>query len=259
MAYGDGVFETMLAINGKIPFWVQHQTRLFKGIKDLGLNISLSVFESMSESLFKRLNTLSSPCVVKLMVTRGVSNRGYIPTDSPANISIMLTELPANPFTQSGCSVHQCNEVLPTPLSWAGLKTLNQLSYVLASQERRDTPFNEGLLLSNQGYIIEATARNLFFICDNVLHTPDLSLCGVAGVMREKIIDTFAPALGLKIDIGLKTNLDLCSADEVFLCNSVTGIWPVTHYNVNDDDHSWPIGKLTLKLQTQLQDFIEAA
>lgn len=259
LAYGDGVFETILTVEGKIPFWPQHKARLLKGLDHLGIKLSEEQFEHHCVGVFNQLKTIRDHCVVKLIVTRGVSNRGYIPTGSSPNIIAIITPFIASDLSKKGCSVHQCKEVLPEPVSWAGLKTLNQLSYVLASAERVDTIFDEGLILSSQGHIIEATARNIFCIRDNILHTPDLTGCGVAGVMREMIINQFAPFLQVDVKVGRLTISDLLATDEVFLCNSITGLWPIIHFDDVNGCHDWPIGEVTLKLQDLLEDFIKSS
>ena len=71
--------------------------------------------------------------------------------------------------------------------------------------------------------------------------TPELSQCGVKGVIRKYIIDTH--------DVLIKSiNIDdLMQSDEIFLCNSIMGVWPVTKLN----DKQFKIGALT-KLITQL-------
>ena len=75
-------------------------------------------------------------------------------------------------------------------------------------------------------YIIEGTMSNIFCIMDKTLYTPDLSLSGIKGIVREKIIN-LADKFGLKIEIK-KITLDfLLNAEEIFMCNSLIGIWPI--------------------------------
>ena len=68
--------------------------------------------------------------------------------------------------------------------------------------------------------------------------TPDLSFCGVRGVCRDFIID-LARRRGLTVREELVSpRLDVA---EVFLCNSVNGVWPV----VECAERVWPIGPVT--------------
>jgi 4-amino-4-deoxychorismate lyase len=61
--------------------------------------------------------------------------------------------------------------------------------------------------------------------------------------MRQLIID-LAPAAGVQVAV---TDLDLeavHSADEVFVCNSVVGVWPVRTLQGSE----WKFGPLTRRL-----------
>lgn len=256
LAYGDGVFETMLACDGRIPFWRYHHRRLLKGVEHLGITLDDEIFEKHCHSVFEALKNIPQACVVKLIITRGNSARGYAPGDTKANIFTSIGVLSQNTLDQTGCSVHLCKEILAEPVSWAGLKTLNQLSYVLASKERIHTAFDEGLMCTSQGHVIEATARNFFCVKDNCLLTPDLASVGVAGVMRDIILEQFVPKLKLNSEVRPLALDELFTADEIFLCNSVTGIWPVTE--ISDTYGSriqhWPVGQTTLKIQHLLKD-----
>jgi 4-amino-4-deoxychorismate lyase len=107
----------------------------------------------------------------------------------------------------------------------AGIKHLNRLEQVLARAEWHDE-FAEGVMRDNDGDVIEGTMSNLFLVRDGVLVAPDLAHCGVEGVMRSLVIDS-ARRLGRIVRIGRVTPDDLAQAGEIFLTNSLIGIWPV--------------------------------
>ena len=67
---------------------------------------------------------------------------------------------------------------------------------------------------------------NIFVVKDGKLITPDLSRCGIAGVIRKSIIE-LDKAAGRETAIRTIAREELFEADEVFYCNSVIGIWPV--------------------------------
>jgi len=105
----------------------------------------------------------------------------------------------------------------------------------------------EGLLLDTEGRLIEGTMSNLFMISKGVLQTPDLHSCGVAGVMRSVILE-LAGQQALETGICDLRPADLAQADEVFLTNSLIGIWPVAVI----DDKRYDKGPLTQRLQALL-------
>ncbi|MGU2437320.1 aminotransferase class IV, partial [Pseudomonas aeruginosa] len=93
---------------------------------------------------------------------------------------------------------------------------------------------------------------NLLLVLDGTLVAPDLRRCGVAGVMRAELLER-AEGIGVPLAIRDVSMAELATADEVFLCNSQFGIWPVRAL----DEHVWPVGELTRKLQDQLRDDLD--
>jgi 4-amino-4-deoxychorismate lyase len=110
----------------------------------------------------------------------------------------------------------------------AGIKHLNRLDQVLARNEWQADGIAEGLMLDPTQRIIEGTMSNLFVVKAGCLFTPDLSQAGIAGIMREIVMDVAAEA-GVPCTVTSMTLAELARADELFLCNSIIGIWPVQH------------------------------
>jgi 4-amino-4-deoxychorismate lyase len=90
---------------------------------------------------------------------------------------------------------------------------------------------------------------NLFIVSRDTLLTPDLSLSGVAGVMRELVLER-TPALSLDCRVaGLKQE-DILDADEIFLTNSLIGVWPVRRI----ESREYPVGAITRRIQEAVRD-----
>lgn len=261
LAYGDGVFETILVDRAHIALWQYHIERLRLGLQRLYITLTDDrLSQQLSKTLSAIANTDSDTVgVLKIMVTRGEGVRGYMPSEGvePTIVSV-FTPLSTrflidNSARQSqGVRVHYCREQLPIYPTLAGVKSLNQLSYVLASRERQELDVDEGLLFSTSNKLIEATARNIFIVKDRQLYTPTLNECGVAGVMRRLIIDIIAPSVSIAVHEKTLCKQDLIEADEVFLTNGISGIWPV----VICDKLSWPVGGVTQCLQQAVGDYL---
>jgi 4-amino-4-deoxychorismate lyase len=128
-----------------------------------------------------------------------------------------------------------CQLRLATQPSLAGIKHLNRLENVLARSENSAPDMHEGLLLDMQDQVIECTSGNLFARYQDQLITPALSHCGVAGVMRDWLLDN-AAQFGLQAKVGELHLAQLLLADELIMTNSVLGaiqikqiqhkIWP---------------------------------
>lgn len=259
-AYGDGVFETCRYTNGSIPLWDSHRGRLVRSAARLQIPLDECLLNQYLSSMLGYLNDAGiSFAVIKITLTRGVGGRGYRLPDQ-VEPTYCIGVFPGNQLQTEqycrGVDVRICDLRLAQTPALAGMKHLNRLEHILARAEWRDE-FAEGLLLDAQGRVIEATVSNLFAVKNNQLYTPDLSESGVAGIMRQTILERLVPSLGVDSHI-VDMDLDfLRAADEVFLCNSVYGIWPVNRLvdarqGLVASQHCYTSDQITRALQQQL-------
>jgi 4-amino-4-deoxychorismate lyase len=155
-------------------------------------------------------------------------------------------------YRSAGVTTRICETPLGCNPRLAGIKHLNRLEQVLARSEWEDPAIQEGIMLDSDGHIIEGTMSNLFLISNNMLYTPDLSRCGVTGVMREVVIE-LANSLGISVKSITMHRSMLEEGDELFLTNSLIGIWPV----VRCDDKVYALGAVTSLLQQSLAPLLE--
>jgi 4-amino-4-deoxychorismate lyase len=165
--------------------------------------------------------------VLKLVVTRGVGERGYRPTGKERATRVLYL------YPVSGAvdvatlrTARLCLLRLGVNPRLAGLKTLNRLECVLARAEWQDPAIWEGLLRDTDGYLVCGTMSNLFLRTGSALMTPKLDRCGVAGVMRRWVLE-MAGSLKLRVRERRVSLSDLVKADEVFMTNSVAGVVPL--------------------------------
>lgn len=228
--YGDGFFETCRCISGRIPLWDFHRGRLLSSAQRIGVPVDEQRLQGYLDKLLvhPELDKYSDT-VIKIQITRGVGGRGYRVSDQ-VNPTYCIGVFPGVPLLSSafieGVDVRICDLRLGRNPALAGIKHLNRLEHILARAEWRDE-FSEGLLLDAENNLIEATVSNVFVVKGGQLYTPDLSGAGVAGVMRRVIIEQLIPELNLSVQIMNVPQEFLMAADEIFLSNSVFGIWPV--------------------------------
>jgi len=193
---------------------------------------------------------LVDKAVLKVIVTRGSGGRGYRVPDKPAATRIVqLHNWPvfSPSCAEHGVAVRVCETRLGHNKALAGIKHLNRLEQVLARREWSDPDIMEGLLLDADGHLVEGTMSNLFLVKEGTLLTPDLQRCGVAGVMRTRVLE-LADRLSFAADIRQLEMQHLLAADEVFICNSLIGIWPV----IAVDARGYKKGTVTARLQALL-------
>jgi 4-amino-4-deoxychorismate lyase len=247
-AYGDGVFRTMPVTAGIPHCWGRHYRRLQADCNALGI---VCPSESVLHADIAQLVADAADCVIKITITRGESERGYAvpPLAQPTRV-VSRTALPQYPeahFTD-GVSLFLCTTRLGRQPRLAGIKHLTRLENVLARMAWVDSQTADGLLLDEDGNVIECTMSNVFMRQGDTLVTPDLAYCGVAGVTRERILE-FAPQLGYTVQVRPQRLSDLMDADEVVICNSLYGAWQVRQLA----SHAWTMGTLAARLREKLQ------
>lgn len=246
--YGDGIFETLAVGNGEPLLWDGHMRRFFHGAARLGI-------KAPDEALLRR--EAGQVCqgakrgVLKIILTRGVSGRGYAPdmNTTPTRTVGLLPwpDYPA-PHRTDGVRVQFCHTLITRHNILAGLKHLNRLEQILARMELKDD-LAEGLMQDETGHVIEGTMTNLFVVSRGTLLTPDLTHSGVAGVMRELMLER-AMALALDCRVTALQRKDILNADEVFLTNSLIGAWPVRRI----ESREYPVGPVTRRIQEAVRD-----
>ncbi len=167
--------------------------------------------------------------VIKIIITRGEGARGYGPIRSPVSTRIVqFSSWPDYPnhIVSQGVRVRICSTRLGANPFLAGIKHLNRLEQVMARSEWDDPEISEGLMLDARGRAIEGTMSNIFMLKDGIMHTPDLTQCGVEGVIRGLVMD-IASTHGIEVTIRPIGLSEVLQADCLMLTNSLIGIWPV--------------------------------
>ena len=239
LAYGDGVFETLLVHAGEAVWWAAHWQRLCLGAARLG-------FPPPDEGMVRRhaqtlLRDAPARAVLKILVSRGAGGRGYAPP--PSVLPTVILSVHEAPPPQPPVHVRWCELRWAAQPRLAGIKHLNRLEQVLARAEWDDPAVFEGLVLDAAGRVVSATAANVFALRDGAWLTPPVDGCGIAGLARAWVLQN---APGARV-VALAPQ-DLLSADEVFLCNAVRGILPVRRL----DRREWTAWPATAALRRRL-------
>lgn len=246
LQYGDGLFETLAVDTGQLLLWDAHLQRLLAGCRRLGLpapDIEILADESAL------LCTGQARAVLKIIITRGPAARGYAPPPVATPTRILCrSPWPDYPAAHArhGVAVTWCATPLARNPRMAGIKHLNRLEQVLARDECAP-PYAEGLMCDTDGHVIAGTMSNVFAVTGDTLATPDLSQSGVAGVVRAQVL-AVARERGLDCRELRLTPAEVEKAEELFLTNSIIGLWPVNRLGAR----TYPIGNVTQTIQKAL-------
>jgi len=242
--YGDGLFETIEVRNGQPVFLDRHLKRLNTGCRRLHIpcpDPELIIAEALN------LCKGSSLAVLKLIVTRGSGGRGYRQPDliQPTRV-LSLHPYPDYPssFVEQGIIARFCTTRLGLNPSLAGIKHMNRLEQILARAEWNDPAIQEGIMMDVNDHIIEGTMTNLFYVKNGSVYTASLSQSGIAGIMRSIIIEILSSNHIKTVEKPFKKH-EFLSADEIFVSNSIIGLWPI---NQIENKH-FSIGPITRQIQ----------
>jgi branched-chain amino acid aminotransferase len=224
--YGDGLFETMKVINGRIMLNASHFERLFAGLALLKLEIpGLFKAEKLEAEILQlcKKNGCENRARVRLSAFRG--NGGLY--DEERGLQYLVECWPVNE------SVNKLNEngllidVYPTAQKsmdpFANLKSANFLPYTMAAIYAKENKLNDCLVLNSSGRIADATIANVFILKEDKIITPALSEGCVGGVMRRFLLEKMLDA-GYWMRENPVTIEDIENAEEVFLTNAMNGI-----------------------------------
>lgn len=248
--YGDGVFETLAVHHNKPQFWHVHMERLQEGCLRLGIPPpDVRTLQDEATELCREYDK----AVIKIIITRGSGGRGYRAPEQPDPQRLLIRyPWPDHRLPEEGIALRLCSTPLACNPVLAGIKHLNRLEQVIARNEWQDNAIQEGVMCSTDGAVIEGTMSNLFAICNKTLLTPDLAGCGVAGVMRKQVL-RLAGELGIPCEFSRIRSDELKDMDELFVTNSIIGIWPVASY----EGHVFGEKRLTGRLVRALDELME--
>jgi branched-chain amino acid aminotransferase len=227
--YGDGLFETMRAYDGRVFRLEAHLERLAVSAPMVRLPLPWTAAELGAAVRELLAASGLANAYLRLTVLRGEGAPGPAPGKCPAPhyfaMARPLRPYPARCYAEGATAIvasTRQNEGSPV----ARVKSTSFLNHVLAIGEARDAGADEALLLNNRDELAEGAASNLFLVRGETLLTPPLECGCLPGITRAVLLER-APALGLTALLQPFTLPDLLAADEAFLTNSLMEVMPL--------------------------------
>lgn len=234
--YGDGVFETLKIVDGKILFFEDHYFRLMAAMRivrmEIPMNFTLEYLEEQVLSLVKK-NKIEQSARARITVYR---NDGgfYLPTNNTVSFLIQTSAI------EDPVSVYSISEkeyevdlykdfYIPKQLL-STLKTTNKMIHVTGSIYAKENDLDNCILLNDSKNVVEALQGNLFMRMGNTLITPPISEGCLNGIMRKQILSLAKKETNLEVVEQAISPFDLQKADELFVTNVIRGIQPITKY-----------------------------
>lgn len=196
----QGVFETLLVVDGRPQYLADHISRLDASTRALW---GVSVRAGLSAAVKRK--SRANPADHRLRI-RAVPNGD--------DVAIELESAPLGASKQSW-------RLVPRVLA-GGMGEHKWVDRRLLAAE----PGYEPLLIDEDGTILETARGSLFLVLDDGLHTPQLDGRILPGTARARVIES-ALKLGIPVHQRNLTTADLSAANEVFACNALRGIVPI--------------------------------
>jgi branched-chain amino acid aminotransferase len=199
---GDGGFEVVRVYGGQPFAWGDHLARLGRTCAGLRLPVQLDAVAAEALALLEQAG--EAEALLRLVVTRGGRR-------------IALVEpLPARPLTARVMTVTYA----PTRVL-DGLKTLSYGANMLAGRLAQEAGFDEALLVTPHGRILEGPTWTFFWAADGLLRTPPLTDRILDSITRGRLLEE------LEVREEPCTRDDLRTAEEAFIASSVREVMPI--------------------------------
>jgi branched-chain amino acid aminotransferase len=272
LLYGDGVFEGVLVTGGRLFQWREHLQRLYASADRLQIKIPYTPAE-LTQHILELANEARGEergraTYLRLVVTRGIGDLGINPANcAGSTVYVIASKLQLYPesFYQQGlhlalarCIRRPCAATLDPQI-----KSCNYLNNVLALLETCEQRSQETLMLSQEGFVAEATTDNVFLVVRSpgweedpfriTVSTPAAAYC-LKGITRQLVLG-YGRALGFRVEeSATMVPADLVGETrEVFLTGTGAGLIPVVLIDGQVVDNGKP-GPVTRRFRRLLDE-----
>lgn len=225
--YGDGFFETMKIINGKIILKELHFERLFKSLESFKFKQPKNFNATFLEETIINLTTKNihlKAARVRINVFRDNGNLFHIENEYPNYIiQTMPLDNTHQQLNKDGLCIDIFNDAKKNQDNFSSIKSNNYLPYVMAAFYIKEKKLDDVLLLNHQHHIVETSIANIWIVSNGIILTPALSEGCIDGVMRKYLLNCLQQE-GIPFKETTLTINDIQSAQEIFLTNAIVGI-----------------------------------
>ena len=248
----DGVFETLLVLDGEVFARDLHLTRLAKSAA--GLGIALPDVTKLNSAIDQVLGAHKAMDFgrLRVTVTSGSGPLGSDRTNAEPTLVVSISAQDKWPDSTSALLVPWTrNEDSPL----AGLKTTSYAENAYALDAAKSRGFSEALFCDTSKRLSEGTGSNVFLVSNDVVITPSDASGLLRGVTRDLVIK-WARESGIEIEERDVSPEELWDAQELFLTSSTRDVLPITELASLDSalqlgsHRTLEIGAVTLKLAT---------
>jgi branched-chain amino acid aminotransferase len=254
--YGDGVFETLKVVNGKILFLEDHYFRLMSSMRILRMEIPMDfTMEYFANQILFLVQEKKCEDSARVRITVYRNEGGnYLPQDNSVSYIIK-----AEPLVKKLYEAHKniyeielYKDFYVSKQLLSTIKSTNRLINITGSIFAKENGYDNCLLLNENKNVVETLQGNIFMLKDNILITPPISEGCLNGIMRKQVIALARKIENLEILETVISPFDLQKADELFVTNIIIGIQSITKYRKKEFSN-----KLATDLLAKLNEILQ--
>ncbi len=219
---GDGVFEVIRVYEGHPFAFDEHLQRMQRSASNLRLPLDVEAVRAEAWRLLAAAGVGASHELLRIVVTRG--GRRLLFTEPMADQPDVI---------RLGTVTYSPTRVLD------GVKSLSYGANMLATRLARERGFDEALLVTPHGRVLEAPTSSIFYVLDGELYTPPLDEHILASITRALVISA--------VDVIERscTLPELLGAEEAFLASTTREVQPVSAVDDQLYDAPGPVTRQT--------------
>jgi branched-chain amino acid aminotransferase len=254
--YGTGVFEGIRSYTtnkGPALFRLDdHIKRLFNSAKAYFMDLAYNKDEIIQSSINTvKANNLDE-CYIRIIAFYGYGKLGVNPLPNKVSIAIAVlhwSEHIKKENREEGINTMVSSwmkmDVRSMPTHAKGVA--NYANSALARMEALKYGVDEAIMINSNGFVVEASAENIFFVKNGVIYTPPISSGALEGITRDTVIE-ITKQNKIPLNIGNISRDELYYFEEAFLTGTASEIVPIgkiDHRIIGDGK----IGPVTQKIQ----------
>jgi branched-chain amino acid aminotransferase len=232
---GDGAWEGLRVVDGRVAFLSKHLHRLGEGLKALDMELGISRAE-LRGRIFEVLeaNGMTAPGTegvhIRLMVTRGRKRTPYqdprVTIGSATIVIIPEWKVPTSTGLARGNRLFTVHVRRGYPdVQDQKINSHSKINCILACIQATKAGFDEALMLDPHGFVATCNSTHFFIVRDGEVWTSTGEFC-LGGITRANILRVAAEN-GFVTREKSFSLFDVYSADEAFVSGTFAGLTPV--------------------------------
>ena len=243
--FGDGVYEVLAVVEGKLIDSELHFDRLDRSLRELEIEMpsSRATLKLILREVVRLNRVTEGLCY--LQVSRGTAPRNHTFPNKPS-YSLIVTARRSQPATGK-IGIEGVHVITTADQRWQrrDIKSVSLLPNVLAKQKAAEAGAFEAWLIHNDGIVTEGSHSNAWIVGDSgtvITHHESIDI--LSGVTRNRVLQV-ARSGGVKVIERAFTAAEAKQAQEAFLTSTSSFVVPVTHIDdtVIGDGRPGPVTK----------------